>query len=197
MCCKTFWRLANPSLKKICKMNTLKCAGIFWLVNILWRKICMGCTVTNLHQSYMDIPIYKKKYVLLLGWGNLLKMKVLPKFAYLFRHSSYWLLKSFFLPTWIKFSPIFYGAFTLQDKHFLHKYFLATQLVTAAWWLSPDCTNSSTMLEAAFVRTLEALHALIFHVPKDPCSLTPSTATTIRAWKASLAIEKYRHHGVT
>lgn len=84
---------------------------------------------------------------------------------YLFRHSPQWLLVSFFTRLNQLFSSFFMGfkepqvlttlirpcdqgSLAFSD---LYKYFLATQLVTAAWWLSPDLSNSSTWLEAVVV----------------------------------------------
>lgn len=49
--------------------------------------------------------------------------------------------------------PASQGALAFPD---FHKYYLATQLVTAMWWLNPDKTNS-VLLEAAMVQSLEAL----------------------------------------
>lgn len=43
-----------------------------------------------------------------------------------------------------------------------NKYLLATQLVTAAWWLNPDPTNPSTLVEAAVVNSFEAPKFLLF-----------------------------------
>lgn len=71
------------------------------------------------------------------------------------------------------------------------KYFLATQLVTVAWW-SPNLFNSSTMLEAAVVGSLEALKFLAYRGPRAPYDLTPSMLATLRALRARLAVEVYK-----
>lgn len=83
-----------------------------------------------------------------------------------------------------EFKTLLSGGMALPDSH---KYFLATQLVTAIWWLS----HSSTMLEATIVGSLEALQALVFRGPIAPYPLTPSMATTIGAWRAGSASKKY------
>lgn len=142
-------------------------------------------------------------------WGrvNLLKMKIIPKFTYLFRHSPQWIPKSFFNTMNQLFSSFIWGS--LPPRYRLstlmrpttqggmafpdcYKYFLATQLVTVAWWLHPDKTNSSTALEATIVGSFEALQFLIFRGPRAPYHLTPSMRTTLRAWRAGLDIEKYK-----
>lgn len=48
---------------------------------------------------------------------------------------------------------------------YFYKYFLSTQLVTTAWWLSPDTSNSATLVEATVVNSLEALKLLLFRGP--------------------------------
>lgn len=64
-----------------------------------------------------------------------------------------------------------------------HKYFLSTQLMTVAWWISPDLFSSSTTLEAAVTGSLEVLKFLIFRGPLAPHETTASMLTTLRAWK--------------
>lgn len=60
------------------------------------------------------------------------------------------------------------GGMTFPDSH---KYFLGTQLPSLrAWWLSPDRTNPSTILEAAIVGSLETIQVLLFRGPKAPSS---------------------------
>lgn len=73
-----------------------------------------------------------------------------------------------------------------------YKYFLATQLVTEAWWLHPDLFNTSTSLEAAVVGTLEAPQFLVYRGPRAPYDLTPSMLTTLLAWRAGLQCESYK-----
>lgn len=139
----------------------------------------------------------------LIGRINPLKMKVLPKFTYIFRNSPQWLTKTFinslkqlFLsfiwgpkPPRFKYTtltrPVDSGGLALPD---CHKYFLATQLVTTHWWLQPDLTNSAVVLEAAIVGSLEALKGLLFRGPKTPYHLTPSMRTTMRTWKVGEAL---------
>lgn len=54
-----------------------------------------------------------------------------------------------------------------------YKYFIATHLVTAHWWLVPNLSNSSRMLEAAILNSLEALQHLLFSGIRAPYTLTP------------------------
>lgn len=131
----------------------------------------------------------------LLGRIHLIKMNVLPKFTYLFRHSPQWIPKSFFARLHRIFSafiwrskppryswatlvrPTSQGGLACPD---FHKYYLASQLVTTAWWLNPDTSNFATQVEAAVLESLEALKFLIFRGPRAPYSLTPSMLTTLR-----------------
>lgn len=72
--------------------------------------------------------------------------------------------------------PCNQGSLAFPD---LYKYFLATQLVAAAWWLCPDLSNPSTQLEASVVESTEALKFLLFRGSRAPYYLTPSMLTTI------------------
>lgn len=67
---------------------------------------------------------------------------------------------------------------------------MATQLVTAVWWLNPDRLSPSTMLEATIVHSIEALQ-LLFRGLKVHYKLTPLMETTIKAGKMGLACKKY------
>lgn len=131
------------------------------------------------------------------AWSNLphsligcidLKMKVLPKFMYIFRNSPQWLPQTFFdlnKRLFLSFiwgsKPPRYKCTTLTrriDRGGLampdcFKYLLASQLVTAHWWLQPDLTNSAVVLEAAIVKSLEALQVLLFRGKKSPPSSYP------------------------
>lgn len=84
--------------------------------------------------------------------------------------------------------PLSRGGMAFPD---CYKYFLATQLVTVAWWLNPDKTNVASALEATVAGSWESLRHLIYRGPCAPYLLTPSMLTTLRAWKMGLVIEKY------
>lgn len=108
----------------------------------------------------------------LIGGIDLFKMKVLLKFLYLFRNPPTWIPKSFFkeLMQIVLFFPLgpqvpryklatltrptSQGGLAISD---FYKYFIVTQLVTAHWWLEPNLSNPSVMLEAAMLNSLEAL----------------------------------------
>lgn len=57
----------------------------------------------------------------------------------------------------------------------------------AAWWVNPDKSNSSTMLEVSVVYSIDSLQFLLLWGPKSPYLLTSSIIATIRAWKVGLA----------
>lgn len=132
-----------------------------------------------LQEVRLKLKAWKSLPLSLLGRINLIKMKIIPKLTYLFRHSPQWLPKSFFA----KLNHIFIislgsQAAHIQTKHlneqggmvFLdcYKYFLAAQLVTVAWLLNPNRFNSSTTLEATVVGSLEALKFLSYRGPQAP-----------------------------
>lgn len=83
---------------------------------------------------------------------------------------TFLILKQLFLSFICGFKPPRYKYTTLTrpvERRGLalpdcYKYFLATQQVTAHWWLQPDLTNSAVVLEAAIVNSLEALQGLLF-----------------------------------
>lgn len=147
-------------------------------------------------------------------WGrvNLFKMKVIPKLTYLFRHSPQWVPKSFFKKLNHIFSSFLWGALPPRYKLSTlmrprtqggmafpdcYKYYLATQLVTAAWWLDPDGTNSSTVLGVVVEGSLEALKLLVYRGPRAPYPLTPSMHTTLQALGAGLSVEKYKQNEIS
>lgn len=49
----------------------------------------------------------------------------------------------------------------------------------ATWWLNPDSTN---LVEATVVNSLEALNFLLFRGPHALYSLTPLILSTLRVW---------------
>lgn len=116
----------------------------------------------------------------------------------------------FFLQSWTKFSHPFFGVPSHPDTNWApwrdhvyrvvwpfpecYKYFLATQLATVAWWQSPDLSNPSKMLEAAVVRSLEALKFLVYRGPWAPYDPTPSMLTILWAWRVRLAGEGYQKY---
>lgn len=124
-----------------------------------------------------------------------------------FRHSPQWVPKSFFKklnqlfssflwgPTSPRYElstlmmPTTQGGMAFPD---CHNYFLAAQLVTVVWWLHPDRTNASTVLEATVVGSLEDLQFLIYRGPRAPYPLTPSMLTTLQAWRIGLHMEKFK-----
>lgn len=143
-------------------------------------------------------------------WGrvNLLKMKIIPKFTYLFRHSPQWIPKSFFTKLNQKFSDFLWGPTAPRYKLSTlmrptsqggmafpdcYKYFLASQLVMVVWWLVPDKTNAASALEATVVGSWETLQLLIHRGPRALHPLTPSMHTTLRAWRIGLNIGKHKH----
>lgn len=73
----------------------------------------------------------------------------------------------------------------------LYKTFLATQLITTVWWLSPDLYNSSTWPELTVVGSIEALKVLLFRGRRAPYQLSALMLNTIRAWEAGLRCEYY------
>lgn len=79
-------------------------------------------------------------------------MKVLPKFTYIFRNSPQWLSKKHFNSIKQLFTSFIWRSKSPRNKYTpltrpvdrggggsalpnCYKYFLATQLVTAHWWL--------------------------------------------------------------
>lgn len=92
------------------------------------------------------LKVWKSLPLSLLGYIILLKMKIIPKFLYLFRHSPQWLPMPFFTKLNKLFSSFLWGPknpryklTTLMRPYEqgglafpdLYRYFLATQLVTA------------------------------------------------------------------
>lgn len=179
-----------------------------WVENFKY----LGVVVSRRASDYLPLnlsPVVQETQKRLKSWEslplsimgriNLFKMKILPKFTYLFRHSPQWIPKSFFIHLhrllasfiWGSQSPRYswttlirptsQGGLACPD---LHKYYLAAQLVTAAWWFNPDISNPATQIEAAVLGSLEALKFLLFRGPRAPYPLTPSMRTTLRAWGA-------------
>lgn len=164
----------------------------------------------NLAPILQDVRLWLKAWkflpLSLLGWINPLKKKILLKFIYLFNHSPRWIPKSLFICLDRLFSSFLWGSHTPRYKLSTRKrpssqgglafpdcfkYFLATQLVTAAWWLNLDLTNPSTLLEAAVVNFLVVLKFLLFKGPHAPYPLTLFMITTLRAWIVGLTCECY------
>lgn len=154
-----------------------------WVMEFTYLGIIISRQAEDFQMLKLDpvIQEFRKKLKVwevlplsLLGRINLIKMKILPKFLYLFRNSPQWLPKSFFFftglhgmfstftwankPARIKLStlmqPVAQGGLAFPD---LYKYYLATQLVTVERWLNPDGFDSATMLEAAVVKSVETL----------------------------------------
>lgn len=82
--------------------------------------------------------------------------------------------------------PCTQGGLAFPD---CHKHLLAAQLVTVALWLNTDLFNSSEILEAAVIGSLEVLTFLVYRGPRTPYEPTPSMITTLRAWRVGLACE--------
>lgn len=105
----------------------------------------------------------------LIGKINIVKIKILPVLLYVLRHSPVWVPKKFFKQIdsllfsflWKSGSPHFsiktlrrpwtQGDLACPD---LQKYFLAAFLTHAHNWVISDDTNSSVVLEAAYLLTL-------------------------------------------
>lgn len=137
---------------------------------------------------------------------NLIKMKILHKFNYLFWNCPQWIPKSFLSHLNRLFSSFLWGPRQPRYKltTLMHptsqgglafpdcqKHFLPTQLVTVAWWLVPDLSNSALIVKTAVVSFVEALSSLAFRGSKAPYDITPSMLMTLRAWRAGLVCECY------
>lgn len=203
------------------KLTSSPDSPLKWVDSFKYLGVCVSAQASDFLKLNLDPVVGDMKAKLkawnnlpLSVWGrvNLLKMKVIPKFIYLFRHSPQWIPKSFFTKLNQRFSEFLWGSLPPRYKLTTlmrplsqggmafpdcYKYFLATQLVTVVWWLNPDKTNVASALEATVAGSWESLQYLIYRGPCAPHLLTPSMLTTLRAWKMGLAIEKHSQMGIS
>lgn len=128
-----------------------------WVEEFTYQGVKFSCEIPNYIPLNLT-PVVKQVKTKLKAWGNLplsllgrvnlIKMKILPKFNYLFRNSPQWIPKSFFTQLHGVFSSFVWGPRSPRFKLSTlmcpmsqgglalpgcQKYYIATQLVTVAW----------------------------------------------------------------